>query len=102
MVCYKYRHYNADQDERMEHLSNELFRYINNNNLPTRITAREATEQKLNILSEWPYTCKVSNFTRRTYTKTIFFYIVTVCIASFPGLPRLQFLIACSVSQKAW
>ena len=28
---------------------------FHNNNPPARITAREATEQKLNILLEWPY-----------------------------------------------
>ena len=27
----------------------------NNNNLPAHITVREVTEQKLNILLEWPY-----------------------------------------------
>ena len=31
------------------------FRNNNNNNPPAHITAWEATEQKLNILLEWPY-----------------------------------------------
>ena len=40
-----------------------------NNNPPTRITAREATEQKLNILLEWPYEVGV-------ITMTLFWFVV--------------------------
>ena len=41
----------------------------NNNNPPARITAREATEQKLNILLEWPYEVGV-------ITMTLFWFVV--------------------------
>ena len=43
------------------------FRFCNNNNNnpPARITAREATEQKLNILLEWPYGTPVLSASHR-------------------------------------
>ena len=55
------------------------FRFCNNNNNnpPARITAQEATEQKLNILLEWP------NEERKNNRKWHFHYRTLLHLAVF-------------------
>ena len=55
----------------------------NNNNPPASITAREATEQKLNILLEWPKAWPAATLQFNNYTlKQINIYWATVSHAT--------------------